>query len=114
MSRGLSRLQQGILDLMTGEARPKVYASPDSLETGELLEEMTACGFISGRERKQALFTIRRACISLVRRGLLEGKYVPFFDHCGALNPYFPDGFVVSAWRLRLFLALAKNYLFDP
>jgi hypothetical protein len=85
MSRGLSRLQRGILGLLAGEMRPQVFGSSAALDTGELLEEMIAHDLISEEmPHKQALFTIRRACLSLARRGFVVGQYVPDMDHCGA------------------------------
>jgi hypothetical protein len=45
----------------------------------------------------------RRGVASLVKLVLFQTS----------ISPDFPDGFVVSAWRLRLFLALAKNHVFD-
>src|SRR5262245_13993430 len=78
MSRGLSKRQRIILAVLDGSRPRRVYA-PGPMTTRELVQELVAHGALPERAGKpawrQALFTTRRACFSLVRRGLLEGRY---------------------------------------
>ena len=77
MSKGLSKRQQVILGILGGSIRSQCYASGDELTTGELVEELESGGHLDREtNRKQRLFTVRRACDSLLSRGLLKGKTV--------------------------------------
>lgn len=80
MGKGLSKLQWAIVGLLDGTLPRKVYGGPGALTTDELLAELEERGIVrSDVARKTRLFTVRRACISLLDRGILEGEYVP---HC--------------------------------
>lgn len=78
MSRGLSRIQQAIVGLLRGEVRRNCYSGGGSLTTGELAEELEALGLVDRewpKHWRQSVFVVRRACRSLLRRGLVTGKY---------------------------------------
>jgi len=83
MSRGLGRLQRGIVDLLTGKLRGKVYANlRDGLDTRELAEELQAHGLLSdAAPHKQVMGATLRACRSLVTRGLVSGVWVTNGDY---------------------------------
>lgn len=88
MSRGLSKLQNRIVDLVEGRvpARERVYGGT-VLTTLELVVELASEGFLPDGMpggRKQEQFTVRRACRSLERRGRIrcEGR---FRDDAGKL-----------------------------
>jgi len=73
MSRGQSKLQREIAGLLDGSLKGQVFHCAGGLCTAELLEELIERGTIDERvPRKAALFTIRRACRSLVKRGVLD------------------------------------------
>src|SRR5690606_16773336 len=84
--KGLSKQQRLILDLLRGtepldsEGNEEFQEWPESapirLITNGLLLELTYRGFdIRNDNWKQWQFAIRRACDSLVRRGLVEAYY---------------------------------------
>lgn len=76
MGRGLSKLQTAILGLIDGTVRSKVYGGAEAFGTPELMEELEAMGLLDdSTPRKQKVFTVRRACDSLFRRGLIQGTY---------------------------------------
>ena len=92
MSRGLGKLQHSIVGLLDGTLKRQVFSSGGGLTTSELLEELQVRGLVKeGTSRKIAMFTVRRACHSLLNRGILEGEYVMDCD--------YPWAEVVS-WRL--------------
>lgn len=77
-------MQRAIVGLLDGTQRRQVYAGAGPLQTSELLEELLACEAIAdGKPWKQAMFTVRRACVSLVRRAMIEGEYIPDADNPG-------------------------------
>ena len=93
MSRGRSKLQRAIVGLLDGTIEMRVYRGGGVLTTSELLEELRERGLV--REdipRKTAMFTVRRACLSLLERDILEGEYVTDVDHHWAQ---------VASWRLK-------------
>lgn len=91
MSKGLGKLQKRILGLLEGSVKTEVYAQSRTYTTRELLEELIEQGIVSpDAPRKTAMFTVRRACKSLLNRGLIEGKYETDFDHPGA---------IIASWR---------------
>jgi hypothetical protein len=69
-------MQNAIVGLLSGTARGRVFSSTRALDTAELVEELQAAGFVTTEKHRQALATVRRACASLVRRGILAGRYV--------------------------------------
>jgi hypothetical protein len=76
MSRGLSNMQRHILAVLRGDERGYVFANAaGGLHTSELYEELTGGGMFEDTPRRQAVFAIRRACRSLLERGLLERRY---------------------------------------
>ena len=92
MSKGLSKLQRAIVGLLDGTLEHKVYTSGGALATNELLEELQARGLVKEDiPRKIAMFTVRRACHSLLNRGILEGEY------CIDCNYPWAE---VATWRL--------------
>jgi len=92
MSRGLSKLQRAIVGLLVGTLERQVFSSGGGLTTSELLEELQARGLVKeGISRKIAMFTVRRACHSLLDRGIVEGEYVIDCNHPWAQ---------VACWRL--------------
>ena len=76
MSRGLSRQQRAIVELLSGKRKGQAYATAaGGLDTAELLEELKALGLVNeDAPRKQQMHTILRACDCLISRGLLIGK----------------------------------------
>jgi hypothetical protein len=84
MSKGISKLQKQILGLLDGSIRHQVFNEGDALTTAELLEELQTSGTLNEEQNhKYAMFTIRRACRSLVARGILQGDCEPDFDNVG-------------------------------
>lgn len=77
MSKGLSRIQNCIIGLLRGTVRRRCFpGSGGALITSELAEELMEHGLLSDHApRKQQLFIVRRACDSLIRRGLIVGEY---------------------------------------
>jgi hypothetical protein len=91
MSRGLSKLQRAIIGLLDGTVPRAVYGR-GALTTSELLEELVCRGLVPPeRPRKIAMYTIRRACISLLDRGIVTGEYV-VHDPCAWTD--------VLSWRI--------------
>lgn len=85
MSKGLSKLQRQIVGLLDGSIKRQVYSS-GPLTTAELLEELIASGVMADdRDRKLAMFTIRRACHSLLNRGIIAGEYIHDCDNAGRI-----------------------------
>jgi hypothetical protein len=75
-------MQQAIIGLLDGTVKRQSCSGCGELTTDELLEELRELGFI--REdvpRKHALFTVRRACTSLLERSILEGEYMAHPDY---------------------------------
>lgn len=86
MSKGLSKLQRHVVGLLDGSIKHTIYSGGkgSELTTRELLEELVEAGLLpEGRDRKQAMFTVRRACMSLLRRDLLTGRYAWDCDNVG-------------------------------
>jgi hypothetical protein len=82
MSKGLSKIQVSILGLLDGSIKKQSFSGSGSLTTSELLEELIACEIkTSDSPRKIAMFSVRRACLSLVERGLIEGVYTIDCDY---------------------------------
>lgn len=82
MSKGLSKQQLTILGLLNGSVKPQCFSSGGELTTGELVEELVAHGILrDSMPHKQQLSTVRRACDSLVRRGLVAGRYAIHLDY---------------------------------
>ena len=76
MGRGLSKQQTVILGLLRGTERSKVYAKSREFTTAELLDELAARDFVNDdAPRRHQIFTVRRACDSLLNRGLVEAEY---------------------------------------
>ncbi len=77
MSKGLSKIQKTILGLLEGTEKGRIFACHGgSLLTSELVDELVDRGLLKeDAPRKQLMFTVVRACGSLVHRGLLEGIY---------------------------------------
>jgi len=77
MSRGLSQQQRVILGILRGSEPTQVYASGrGGLITSELTLELEERELLPpGAPWRQQLFTVRRACHALLRRGLLTGSY---------------------------------------
>jgi hypothetical protein len=89
MSKGLGRLQRSIVGLLEGTLSRRVFAGSGPLTTDELLAELEERGLVRAEtSRKVRLFTVRRACISLLDRGVLEGEYI--------LHPEYPWARVLS------------------
>lgn len=86
MSKGLSKIQQTIMNILTGKERGLVYSNAaGTLTTGELLAELDEREMVNRKvSRKIQLFTVRRACDSLQIRGLLKSKYESDWDANGA------------------------------
>jgi hypothetical protein len=77
MSKGVGKLQTAILGLLRGEIRKMVYGGCGDHTTPELVDELLAHGILNAdKPRRQHLWAILRACDSLARRELLDGKYV--------------------------------------
>jgi hypothetical protein len=75
MSKGLSTLQRRILGLLDGSIPHKVF-TPGTLTTAQLRAELIQADLMSSdQERKLAMFTIRRACRSLVHRAYITCTY---------------------------------------
>ena len=91
MSKGLGKLQQAIVELLDGTLERQVVSGA-ALCTNELLEELQARGLVKEDiPRKIAMFAVRRACHSLLDRGILEGEYT--------IDCYHPWA-KVACWRL--------------
>ncbi|MGA2797774.1 MAG: hypothetical protein ABSE63_09360 [Thermoguttaceae bacterium] len=76
MSKGLSKLQKDIVGLLDGSLKRMVYSPGDSLTTRELLEELIEHDEMSSdTNHKVAMFTVRRACLSLLSRDIIKGEY---------------------------------------
>jgi hypothetical protein len=70
-------MQRDIVGILSGTRQRRVYGGGGRLDTSELVEELLALGYFADcEERRQVVFTTRRACWSLVRRGLLTAEYV--------------------------------------
>jgi hypothetical protein len=81
MSKGLSKLQKAIVGLLDGTIKHEVY-SGKTLSTRELLEELIEHDEISrDSNHKTAMFTVRRACLSLLNRDILQGEYIIDCDY---------------------------------
>ena len=79
MSRGLSRIQNAIVGLLGDHPNRQRFAGCGALTTSELAKELQAKGLVdwdTAPQRKMAFFTVRRACDSLLARGILQGEYV--------------------------------------
>lgn len=76
MSRGLGTIQRTILALLDGSEKHLVYSSHGSpMDTRELLDELVERGLIdSDRPHKQNMYTVVRACRSMMGRGLVIGE----------------------------------------
>ena len=83
MSRGTSQMQREILSALRGERMKVFHPSGGALDTSEIVEELEARGFRLPDNRKSAMFTVRRACDSLGRRGYLSSKYAPDWNNPG-------------------------------
>ena len=90
MGRGISRTQRVILGLLEGSVDGLVYEGLErGCDTAELLEELLERNSVSASApRKQQMFTVVRACRSLERRGLVEGRYVTDVEnpHCRTIR----------------------------
>jgi hypothetical protein len=76
MSKGLGKLQRTIVGLLDGTIPHEVYR-PGSLTTSELLDELERRGLVrQGTPRKIAMHAVRRTCIALSDRGILDGEYI--------------------------------------
>lgn len=76
MGKGLSLLQEVIVGLLDGSIPRREFSASGGLITRELVEELTAAGLLSdSMSKRQATFTVRRACTALLRRGKLAGEY---------------------------------------
>ena len=92
MSKGLSKLQKTILGLLDNSLPGSCYRWSGTLTTRELLHELIIRGMISrDSPKKSAMATIRRACMSLLERGHIEGEY--------DIDSDYPWATIVS-WRL--------------
>jgi hypothetical protein len=81
VSRGLSKIQRHIVGILSGTTRPLVFRSGGTLTTGELLDELREAGLVrEDGPRGVGTFTVRRACLSLHRRGLIRGVYTRLCD----------------------------------
>lgn len=77
MSKGLGKLQRAIVGLLDVTLEGEVYTKGRILTTNELLDELRARGLVKEDiPRKTAMFAVRRACLSLLNRGILEGEYI--------------------------------------
>lgn len=110
VSRGLSRLQRGILAFLRGKV-PAIFHVPGGAHTTtELLREMVARGWIRSddtpAEHRQNLFVLRRACASLVRRGLLVSEDTTASDppHCRTISWWLPE----EAWLVGVLAGPAR------
>jgi len=93
MSKGLSKLQQEIVGLLGGSIRREVFRGSGALTTGELLEELQCRGVVrDDAPKKIAMFTVRRACNSLLQRGLVDREYEIHCDYPWAK---------VAVWTLK-------------
>jgi hypothetical protein len=76
MGKGLSKQQTVILGLLRGTEKGLRYTSGGELTTAELADELCEREMFSeNAPRRQRLFTVRRACDSLLSRGMIEGSY---------------------------------------
>jgi hypothetical protein len=92
MSKGLGKLQKTILGLLDGSLPLQCYRSSGALTTRELFDELAERGTTSlDTPRKTAMSATRRACLSLLDRGHIEGEYTIDFDYPGAR---------IASWRL--------------
>jgi hypothetical protein len=91
MSKGLSKLQRTIVGLLDGSLKRQFYRG-GALITSELLAELVDREAVrEDMPRNMAMFTVRRACMSLVERGILEGEY--------SIHADYPWAKVIT-WRL--------------
>ncbi len=82
MSKGLSKQQTAILGLLRGDVVRQCFAGSGELTTDELAEELIEHGLLrDSMPNKQRLSTVRRACDSLQRRGLVASRYVIHCDY---------------------------------
>jgi hypothetical protein len=72
MSRGPGKVQQAILDRLSGR-NCHVYANSGWWTTYELAEELRAAGTIP-EKRQTSGYAVYRACLTLYHRGLLTAK----------------------------------------
>jgi hypothetical protein len=87
MSKGLSKLQKAIVGMLDGSIKHDVYSSGNTLTTRELLEELIAHDEMpSDANHKSAMFTVRRACLSLLNRDILQGEYMIDCDYPWAIT----------------------------
>jgi hypothetical protein len=92
MSKGIGKLQKTILGLLDGSLQLQCYHSSGALTTRELFDELVERGTISlDAPRKTAMSAIRRACLSLLDRGHIEGEYEIDNDYPWAR---------IASWRL--------------
>ena len=93
MSKGLGKLQRAIVGLLDGTLKHQVFSAGGALATSELLAELVALGLLEeDLPRKTAMSTVRRACHSLLDRGILEGEYSIDCDYPWAQ---------VASWRIN-------------
>jgi hypothetical protein len=87
MSKGISKKQQVILDLLSGDRPRRIYSgSGGNLDTAELLSEVEEWLFGDKDptgSRKQRMGSLIRSCKSLYSRGLIKGVCVPDCDNPG-------------------------------
>lgn len=82
MSKGLSKLQKAIVGLLDGSIKSRLYRGGGALDTREILEALMDSGEMSSdTNHKSAMFTVRRACLSLLNRGIIKGEYVIDCDY---------------------------------
>lgn len=78
MSKGISKTQAVILGLLRGTEKKQVYRGVGGpMDTAEIAAELEERQLLNyDQPRKLRLFTVRRACDSLLRRGLIESRYI--------------------------------------
>lgn len=75
MGRGLSEVQRGIVKILSGNSGLRWPATGAVMTTGELVDALQALDLIrSDATWKYCAFSVRRACRSLERRGILSGR----------------------------------------
>lgn len=76
MSKGISKIQKCILDVLGNKSLQVFAAGSGELTTSELREELLAHELLrDGGNRKSQMASVIRACGSLQRRNLVGGVY---------------------------------------
>ena len=105
MSRGLGKLQRGIVELLHGRISPRVCTDVDPTKgmiAAELVAELVASGALSdATDHEFQMASVRRACWGLVDRGLARSSLTTGADGRGSRIWFAPAAASTRTERAR-------------